>query len=59
MIGRNIGDYRILARFDLGESGAVFKSVHTTQRQTFLLKLLRANSIVPSRCITSSSKTFS
>jgi len=41
MIGRNIGDYRILARFDLGESGAVFKSVHTHLRQTFLLKLLQ------------------
>lgn len=41
MIGRNIGDYRILARFDLGESGAIFKSVHTAQRQTFLLKLLK------------------
>jgi len=41
MIGRNVGDYRILAKFDLGESGSVFKVVHTTQRQTFLLKLLR------------------
>lgn len=41
MIGRNLGDYRILARFELGESGSVFKAVHTSQRQTFLLKILR------------------
>src|SRR3990172_10976731 len=43
MIGCNIGDYRVLARFDLGESGSVFKAVHTTQRQTYLLKLLRGH----------------
>jgi serine/threonine protein kinase len=41
MIGRNLGNYRILARFDLGESGSLYKAVHTTQRQTLLLKILR------------------
>ncbi|MFN8007647.1 MAG: serine/threonine-protein kinase [Terriglobia bacterium] len=40
MIGRNVGDYRVLAKFDLGESGPVYKAVHITQRQTYLLKLL-------------------
>jgi serine/threonine protein kinase len=41
IIGKNIGDYRILARTRLGECGSVYKAVHIRQRQTYALKLLR------------------
>ena len=40
IIGKNIGDYRILARTRLGECGSVYKAVHIRQRQTYALKLL-------------------
>ncbi len=41
IIGKNIGDYRILAKTQIGESGPVYKAVHISQRQTYALKLLR------------------
>jgi serine/threonine protein kinase len=40
IIGKNLGDYRILARTQSGESGLVYKAVHITRRQTYALKLL-------------------
>ena len=41
LIGRNVGSYRLLAKTQLGESGLVYKALHTTKRQTYALKLLR------------------
>ena len=41
IIGKNIGDYRVLAKTQIGESGPFYKAVHISQRQTFALKLLR------------------
>jgi serine/threonine-protein kinase len=40
IIGKNLGDYRILAKTQLGESGFVYKAVHIARRQTYALKLL-------------------
>jgi eukaryotic-like serine/threonine-protein kinase len=40
IIGKNIGQYRILAKTRLGESGTVYKAVHIGQRQTYAVKLL-------------------
>lgn len=40
LIGKNLGQYRILAKTHLGESGVVYKAVHTGRRQTCALKLL-------------------
>jgi len=40
LIGKNLGNYRILARSRLGESGGIYKAVHVPQRQTYALKLL-------------------
>jgi len=40
IIGKNIGQYRILAKTRLGENGAVYKAVHVGQRQTYAVKLL-------------------
>ncbi|PYV43971.1 MAG: hypothetical protein DMG06_08360 [Acidobacteria bacterium] len=43
VIGKNIGEYRILARTRLGECGSVYKAVHIQQRQTYALKLLKGS----------------
>lgn len=40
IIGKNVGPYRILAKTRLGETGVVYKAVHTGRRQTYGLKLL-------------------
>src|SRR5262245_29029539 len=40
IIGKNIGQYRILAKTRLGENGTVYKAVHIGQRQTYAVKLL-------------------
>ena len=40
IIGKNIGDYRILAKTRLGESGTIYKALHVQQRRTYGLKLL-------------------
>ena len=40
IIGKNIGEYRILAKTRLGENGTVYKAVHIGQRQTYAVKLL-------------------
>ncbi|MEW5974707.1 MAG: serine/threonine-protein kinase [Acidobacteriota bacterium] len=41
LIGKNLGDYRILAATRLGESGVVYKALHIRQRKTLALKILR------------------
>jgi serine/threonine-protein kinase len=43
IIGKNLGDYRVLAQTRIGESGAVYKALHTSKRQTYALKLLRGS----------------
>jgi eukaryotic-like serine/threonine-protein kinase len=40
IIGKNLGDYRILAKTRLGESGTIYKALHTQQRRTYGLRLL-------------------
>ena len=40
LIGQNIGNYRVLAATQLGESGLVHKALHIAKRQTYALKLL-------------------
>jgi serine/threonine protein kinase len=40
LIGKNLGDYRILAKTQLGESGFIYKAVHIARRQTYALKIL-------------------
>jgi serine/threonine protein kinase len=40
IIGKNLGEYRILAKTQLGESGFVYKAVHIARRQTYALKVL-------------------
>ncbi|MCI0422092.1 MAG: serine/threonine protein kinase [Acidobacteria bacterium] len=41
LIGKNLGSYRVLAKTQIGESGAVYKALHTAKRQTYALKLLQ------------------
>ncbi len=40
LIGKNVGNYRILAKTRFGESGTYYKAVHIERRQTYALKLL-------------------
>jgi serine/threonine-protein kinase len=40
IIGKNIGQYRILAKTRLGDNGTVYKAVHIGRRQTYAVKLL-------------------
>jgi serine/threonine-protein kinase len=53
IIGKNIGEYRILARTRLGECGLVYKAVHIRQRQTYALKLLKGpfDNMNPAHCL--------
>jgi eukaryotic-like serine/threonine-protein kinase len=51
-IGKNVGDYRVLAKTQLGESGVIYKALHVAKRQTYALKLLRGGLTVenPLQC---------
>jgi eukaryotic-like serine/threonine-protein kinase len=40
LIGKNLGEYRILAKTRLGESDTVYKAVHVSRRQTYALSLV-------------------
>ena len=43
IIGKAVGDYRILARWGPAECRCVYKALHVTQRQLFAVKLLKAS----------------
>jgi len=46
LIGKDFAGYRILAKTEIGEAGAIYKALHTGRRQTYGLKLLRGCLVV-------------